>query len=826
VPLKARIEMPEGETWARELRLAGRKVPDEEQSAIGERLSEPQPVLDLLRKNDGLIVLGDPGSGKTTFLKYLALWLAMGTDEGLGLKVRLPVLIPLSVYANALAERDVRLDDFVARYFHDLGADLPIGAMLEEALKQGGALVLLDGLDEVKDLGLRKTVADRVVDFYTFHRRAGNRFVLTSRIIGYQEVRPMAEGLAECTLVDFGDEKIEAFVGKWTAALERAARGDTQVAAWEAERERQELLEAVHRNPGVRGLAANPLLLTILALMKRQGVTLPERRVELYDQCVRTMLSSWNRARGLGRPPARDLDVVEMVRVLAPLALWMHETSPGVGLVKQGDLRRRLAQIYQARGEQAPERAAWQFIADVREHAGLLLERGAGRYGFIHLTFEEYLAAMGIARLGQRNIELIVDILADHVGDAAWREVALLTIGHLGVVQQWEQVSSDVVKALIEREPGEPGQAVVLAGEAVVDAWPGGVTLECKRTVVQALARTLRREEVKPILRAAAGRALARLGDPRPGVRVRPGGLPDIVWYNVPAGPFTMGSVDEDEMAWDDEKPQHRNESITEGYLISRYPVTNAQFTAFVGAGGYRERRYWTEAGWERKEREGWTEPRDYGEPFNLLNHPVVGVSWYGAVAFCRWLTEQLRQNRGLDANEEITLPTESQWEKAARGTDGRIYPWGNEPDPDHANYGETGIGTTSAVGCFPGGASPHGVEDLSGNVWEWCRTKWEGDYEGYRDDNDLEGEVRRVLRGGAFGGYQGGVRCAYRDRDDPRQPLQDRRVSCSGGVPRPALTSVTLDSETLGVCTLGVGFGEGDSPPQGLIRAKRGRGW
>jgi len=676
VPLKARIEMPEGETWARELRLAGRKVPDEEQSAIGERLSEPQPVLDLLRKNDGLIVLGDPGSGKTTFLKYLALRLAMGTDEGLGLKVRLPVLIPLSVYANALAERDVRLDDFVARDFHDLGADLPIGAMLEEALKQGGALVLLDGLDEVKDLGLRKTVADRVVDFYTFHRRAGNRFVLTSRIIGYQEVRPMAEGLAECTLVDFGDEKIEAFVGKWTAALERAARGDTQVAAWEAERERQELLEAVHRNPGVRGLAANPLLLTILALMKRQGVTLPERRVELYDQCVRTMLSSWNRARGLGRPPARDLDVVEMVRVLAPLALWMHETSPGVGLVKQGDLRRKLAQIYQARGEQAPERAAWQFIADVREHAGLLLERGAGRYGFIHLTFEEYLAAMGIARLGQRNIELIVDILAAHVGDAAWREVALLTIGHLGVIQQWEQVSSDVVKALIEREPGEPGQAVVLAGGAVVDAWPGGVTLECKRTVVQALARTLRREDAKPTLRAAAGRALATLGDSRPGVGVNPDtDLVDIVWVEIPAGSFLMGTPPEDVplleerfgkyewYSYECETPRH---AVTlPAYYIARYPITNAQFRAFVEAEGYQERQYWEEAealglwqdGKVRRaypyyDEEGkvkWAEewgdaPANYGEPFNLSNHPVVGVTWYEAVAFCRWVTEQFRR--------------------------------------------------------------------------------------------------------------------------------------------------------------------------------------
>jgi iron(II)-dependent oxidoreductase len=93
----------------------------------------------------------------------------------------------------------------------------------------------------------------------------------------------------------------------------------------------------------------------------------------------------------------------------------------------------------------------------------------------------------------------------------------------------------------------------------------------------------------------------------------------------------------------------------------------------------------------------------------------------------------------------------------------GRVFPWGEEPDPNRANYGGTGIGTTSAVGCFPGGTSLYGVEDLSGNVWEWCRTKWQESYEGYQDDNDLAGEVRRVLRGGAFFNVAWLVRCAYR---------------------------------------------------------------
>ncbi|TKJ29986.1 MAG: hypothetical protein CEE40_06785 [Chloroflexi bacterium B3_Chlor] len=790
IPLMARIEVPEADTWPQELRLAGRKLRVEEQEALARRLGESQPVLDALREQDGLVVLGDPGSGKTTFLKYLALKLAQGEGEDLGLGPRLPVLVPLSAYATALAEADVRLDDFIGDYFRESVAEFPIDQMLEAALQQGGALVLLDGLDEVRELSLRETVVKRVVDFCAFHRRAGNKFALTSRIVGYRDVRPTAEGLAECTLVDFGDEEIEAFVDRWTAAIERAAIGETDFAEEEAERERGELLDAIGRNPGVRGLAANPLLLTILALMKRQGVRLPDRRVELYDKYIEVLLSSWNRARGLGRPPARDLDVVETLRILAPLALWMHEVSPGVGLVKQQDVSRKLAEIYGQRGEADPEQAVQQFLDDVHEYAGLLLERGAGQYGFIHLTFEEYLAAVGVARLGQRDIGPIVDLLAEHVGDPAWREVALLTIGYLGIVQQWDEVASAVVGELVDRGPGENGQALALMGEAMADASPGGVTAASRQQVVLALMEALGDAEIKAPLRAASGRALAKLGDPRPEVTT----LEKMQFCYVPSGPFWMGS-DDDPLAYDDEKPAHQVD-VLHGYWMGRCAVTNAQFRAFVAESeGYWADQWWTGAGLVFRDDRGG--PMDHGEPWSLPNHPVVGVTWYEALAFTRWLTQQLQEVGALPEGWAAGLPSEKEWEKAARGGleistaplivaageglggayGGRLaenprpqrrYPWGDEEDSERANYSDAGIGTTSAVGCFPRGASPYGVEDLSGNVWEWCATKWHESYRDYTDDSDVEGEAARVVRGGAFFNYPRFVRCAFRLRDFP----------------------------------------------------------
>ncbi len=236
----------------------------------------------------------------------------------------------------------------------------------------------------------------------------------------------------------------------------------------------------------------------------------------------------------------------------------------------------------------------------------------------------------------------------------------------------------------------------------------------------------------------------------------------------MPAGAFQMGEGEEE------------HEVTLPEFRISRHPITNAQYADFVEGGGYEKRDYWREADaagfWEGGRFKGQfdekarTGPVAYAGSANP-DHPVVGVTWYEALAYTRWLTEVARDAGDLPKGEVVTLPSEAEWEKAARGEDAREYPWGDEFEPDRCNVEESRIGSTSPVGSYPTGASPFGVEDMAGNVWEWTRSLYR-DYP-YRPGDGREGldagpDESRVLRGGSFGRNAGLARCAYRGWDLP----------------------------------------------------------
>jgi len=220
----------------------------------------------------------------------------------------------------------------------------------------------------------------------------------------------------------------------------------------------------------------------------------------------------------------------------------------------------------------------------------------------------------------------------------------------------------------------------------------------------------------------------------------------------IPAGEFWMGTDRQDlELAgieWEDwmEYEIPCQQVHLPDYAIGKYPVTNAEFARFIEDGGYRNSQYWTWAGWEWREREDLPYPTQHQVVgYDAPSQPVVMISWYEAVAYCNWLAATTWR--------PYRLPTEAEWEKAARGTDGRLWPWGNRWDPCRCNISEGGLNQPTPVGRYsPRGDSPYGVADMAGNVWEWTASEYE------------PGSSACVVRGGAWDFDGRYARCACRD--------------------------------------------------------------
>ncbi len=216
-----------------------------------------------------------------------------------------------------------------------------------------------------------------------------------------------------------------------------------------------------------------------------------------------------------------------------------------------------------------------------------------------------------------------------------------------------------------------------------------------------------------------------------------PFGEPD--WVEIPAGTSWLGW----DKGRDNERPAHQVD--LEPFLIARYPITNVQYRHFVDSAGYHIPEHWF----------------DGAIPTGYENHPVRFVSFYDAQAYCLWLSQ--------GTGREITLPSEAQWEKASRGCEPSfVYPWGSASDPARANTSETERDATTPVDRFPAGASPFGVMDTCGNVWEWTRSAHEPYPYNALDGREASGESARILRGGAFYSSQNIARCSYRSWDKP----------------------------------------------------------
>ena len=403
------------------------------QEATLKAAPKPVALVETVAAHAAFVVLGDPGAGKSTLLRALALAAAEDEPARMGLPERdgswLPLLVSCAAYGVALTEvGDEPLDvalACVAEQYESPG----LAEIARAAIATGRVLLLFDGLDEILD-GTQRSAVTRAIDgVLRTILPAGNRAVVSSRIAGYS-ANALPSVRTTVTLRDFDDAQMAMFLQRWCVAFERFARGELPEAVADGERLAAQLASEIASNAGARRLAGNPLLLTIMALIHRQGVRLPERRVELYDIAARTLVESWNRARSLSGTALKTLpDPRLVIGLLGELALWMQQHA-AAGTAQAEQLLPVLAEAYRRRSLPGPEASAAAFLRDVQEYSGLLVERGPDVYSFLHLTFQEYFAARHLASLG---VEERWQIIEPHLLDPRWRETILLTAGELGV---------------------------------------------------------------------------------------------------------------------------------------------------------------------------------------------------------------------------------------------------------------------------------------------------------------------------------------------------------------------------------------------------------
>ncbi len=697
-----------------------------EEIGKGDKSKEPMTIdiEELMARVNCLLLEGKAGMGKTTLVKHLAYTLTHGNGPA-ALKGYLPVLVFLKdfclIYQNQIGKKgdDISVESILELYFKKSRCPLSMETV-RGFLSQGRAVMLLDGLDEVPE-AIRGELVDLIHRFQFEHNK--NRFLITGRPHGIDGKGMHCFGKYLQKIEELDDKKVDTFISKWFRTVSGEAKGMADLTAGD-------MISDIRLHEHAVVFTRNPLLLTALCIFYLVGgKRIPDQRADLYDRIVTNLL--YRRFHDAADPEKVNC-VREFLMLLAFTIHTGHKKS-----VESFDAKEVLKEKYpKKQKESLPgyKKRLDKIFNEIEPVCGLLNRLSSGEIEFAHLSFQEFLAAKHMQ-----------DMDLDYTGylqDPWWEETLLLYTGLLNL--EMKKRSNDIVHKMLT----QPQTRIQLVGaKALRDFQPSkreekvvNVAREELITLIQSNAALKERFE--------AGEILGELGDLR---------IEDYPMVHVEAGEFTRGS---DEHHW--EKPIRRIH--LDEFMIGKYPVTNREFKAFVEGGGYENKDLWTPEGLKWLKEEGISEPALWHDrKWNGPNFPVVGVSWYEASAYARWLSNK--------TGKRYELPTEAQWEKAARGTDGFIYPWGNEFDKNLCNSDECGLDRTSPVGIFLKDKSPYGCMDMAGNVWEWCADWYKKDYYSKSPDKNPqgpEGGSGRVIRGGGWVFVDGRCRPACRGHGRP----------------------------------------------------------
>jgi len=682
---------------------------------------ESRPYEDILDAYDDVkkaAILGAPGAGKSTTLRRLAVNLAKRAKDDPN--EPLPLLASMGSWTG-----DEPLMDY-------LNSQEPAIAWAVDALSKAGRIVLLlDALNEMPTgrhaakagdvrAMLRKApvwVSCRKED-YTGHLDLGLDTLELKPLTPSQVLAAVTKWVTDArqpTAVAerffwqlAGDESLAALCEKWKSAgasFEQfwSAKHPRELdAVWGSTSPADDALWLRHiRSPRcLVHLASNPFMLTMLyqVWILSEG-TIPQNRGDLFGRFIQCLL---DREHLVNADNTFTPDGIRLLDALAALAWEAQYDGDGAG---------SLTVIHKADALAAMGPQLLKKTLD-----STLLE-GGEELRFRHQLIQEYFVAKALqARMNEMSASEFWPP-TNWWERSRWEETAVLLAG------LYSNDCSPVIRWLAAAQPEVAAQCIDESGAGFADK--PALLRELQSAWNPRLLDPVREPRIHG--RAAIGRALARLDlDDRIGVGVK-NGVPEIDWVEIPAGHFR----------YQEEKKRRKNDR----FWIARYPVTNTQFNAFLNAeDGCEDARWWN----------GLTGAHrvPQGPMWRYSNHPREMVSWYEATAFCSWLSHKL----GYD----VRLPDEREWERAARGTDGKAYPWGEEFDTAFVNTMESELSRTTPVGLHPRGVSQEGVHDLSGSVWEWCSNKYQ------------EHDEWRVLRGGSWRNNSSSARTGRRCYDHP----------------------------------------------------------
>ena len=396
----------------------------------------------LLSQHPYLVILGDPGSGKTALLRYLALKHAQaglrgGQNAGSHLgATRFPILAQLGDYPEMSDWRTLTLSDYLVNYIvHHEFPSRGLPDLVKTELEGNGALVLLDGLDEVVNYEDRILITEKIKEFTLQYPNV--YCIVTSRIAGYRSLN--IDGYILSILQEMNEQQIRVYLEVLCSALEAAAHPDisAELRIIRVQREVEDISSALISNIGVRHLASNPLLLRLLVLLYRTGANLPRKRIELYDLASSTLSRTWRISQGVAEEALALLNDSILIPLLSSVAYWIHTNRP-TGIATEDEIYQVLGNAWARLSglkwdyEEANPLIIEQlrsFLRVVREHTGIFGERSPSRYGFISPIFEEYYAARYLISRSKTQAELV----RSRLEDPRWEEPILLALGFLGL---------------------------------------------------------------------------------------------------------------------------------------------------------------------------------------------------------------------------------------------------------------------------------------------------------------------------------------------------------------------------------------------------------